>query len=424
MDSPNHKEHIISMMEGMRLDLDSKSADIAEIKSNLALLTSYIIGAANKQANSPSEQNNGAKDVSPPRQLSAETNASQDGGNSDTLSASLTNVSHSTEPRAISSSDISGEGLRSLQGSPKPNNQNDSDSNIENAATKSPSPDNNHFLHGLSTPLANDDEITRPDSSGGVSISSSIWQIRPQTEVPSDCEPKFTVQQPEQQKPQQQQTTKVSINGVTRAIPSSIKGPDSFKKPPMPFQPGSFAPPYMKHNNAFGASATHSFHGWQGGPQPHPHFAVGPSAWHAHPAGQWQGAKHPGAFGPAAGPHAFGPFSHRYEHYATGLHAPKTRVKTCTNCGDPTHFYKHCPQRSATFNGGRPNKQFGPDGGKKCLSFFGFCKNFKECDCPNRASSFSIDRQLEFIDYMIEVNRVDSINKTAQNGIPFEPPCA
>ncbi|KAK6515388.1 hypothetical protein TWF506_007724 [Arthrobotrys conoides] len=416
MDSPNRQEHIVSMMEGMKLDLDSKAVDIAEIKDSLALLKSFILKAAADQANNQSEQDIGVKvDAPPPRPLSAKTKASKDGGNSDTLSTSLTKVSHSTELRPTTPSETSKKGVRSSQGSPKPNNHGDGGSNIEEAASKSPLFDSNHLLRGLSTSLTGDDELARPESTGGVSLDSSHWQMKPQTEVASDHAPTSTVQQP------QEQTTKVSINGVTRAIPSSIKGHNSSKKPSMPMPPGGFGPPHMRHNNGFGAPARHNMHGFQGGPQPqpHPHFNGAPPNWQAQPGAQWQGGRQPGIFNPAAGPQAYGPPAHRYNSYAAGMHAPsKFRPKTCTNCGDPAHFYKHCPQRSAGFKGGQLKKRFN---GKKCLSFFGYCRDTEDCNCPEKAFPFSIDRQTEFIDYMIEINRIDGMKAAAQTDIQFGP---
>ncbi|RVD84210.1 uncharacterized protein DFL_005972 [Arthrobotrys flagrans] len=392
MDSPTNQEHIVSLIRGMKVELDSKTADIAEIKDNLALLKSFILGAATNQAgaNKPTEHDTRAKDAS-------EKN------------------------------------LRSSEGSSKSKKLSDTENSIEKVGSMSLSIDNNHLLHGLYTPVSGgDDEITRPRSTGELSITSSHWQMQPQTEAGSDNEFKPPAHHQRQQQQLfshpdpvgQQPTTKISINGVPRAIPSTTKGSAPFNKPSIPIQPGGLAPPYMMHNRAFGPSVPQNFRSWQGGPQPQQPFAVGSSNLQVPTIGQWQSRRSPGAFGPTTFPPAFGLSAQRHNSRAPGMHPFfKPRMKSCTYCGGPTHFYKQCPQKLADFKGGRLDKQPGPNGGNKYNKPFNSHKGVHPPDRLDKSPSYPIDRQLELIDYMVALNRADDIRKAAQAAVQPGPPC-
>ncbi|KAK6356312.1 hypothetical protein TWF718_000673 [Orbilia javanica] len=378
----------------MKLELDSKAADIAEIKDNLALLRNFILGATPNQeeTSKQAEDTTEAKDASPPHPSSIETDVSKGLGHHTSIGTDPAKALLAPGACVLSLPETSEENPHSFEELSEPNNLSDSENIAERAARDPQSFDNTHSLRRLPNPASEDNEPTRPRSAG-VSTSSSHWQAQ----TAGDYRQMAVGQQP---------TTNVSINGVAKAIPSSIAGTSSFL--PYPPQPRGPAAPYMMYGHPFGAPAPPSFVGWQGGPQPQPPYLQ------ARAIGQWSDGRSLGAFGSPVVSSAFVTSVQRYNTRA-GPHAfPKARAKSCSRCGDPAHFYKHCPHKHANSKGG---KQFGTCGGKRCGGPFGPNKGgLHSLDRLDKAPPFPIDRQMELIDYMVATNRADDLRKAALAG--------
>ncbi|KAK6499710.1 hypothetical protein TWF481_010071 [Arthrobotrys musiformis] len=405
------------MIQDMRAELDSKSADIAEIKDSLVLLKNFLLGAAANQVGvtKPPEHKTGDQDV-PSRPLSTETASSKDAGNPSSIGTTLTKVSRSSAPRALSPSGPLEKNLRPSEGGSGSKNPSDVENANDKATIKPPCFGEKQLLGGLPNSESVDGGLTHPRPTDEVSTHSGHWQTKDQNTTNSSYEPNVSVGQP---------TLTISINGVPRSIPSAAKGSVPSKKPSKPAHTQGLAQPSMVPIQPNGVSAPQNFRGWQAGLHPQPPFMAGHMTLQAPFVGQWQGRKHPGAIGPAPFSSSFGPGPHRqnmrtYGGKNLGSYAStKPRMKPCTYCGDFMHFHKYCPFKLANPNFiGGVNKQIGFHGKDNSKSFgpYGLKegKRLQPLDRLDKSPSYPIDRQLELIDSIVALVREEDARKAVQ----------
>ncbi|EPS35994.1 hypothetical protein H072_10424 [Dactylellina haptotyla CBS 200.50] len=386
MESSNQDINVLSMIKDIKADLDSKTADIAEIKDSVNLLKNILLSTVTNSVDRGRQMHfqdeNKVAFHQPP------TLEDQGVDNISSVGTSLTKVSRSDSSRDMYLPGYLGKYPDPLvaAASASTNDNDDSANHIDPAWF-----DSKTIIPPKRVMSVPDTEntVSRPPSARDTISNHDHWQRRQfgQAIAPESV---GICHDP------QEFMTNVMVNGVPRSIPSALKVSAS-KKQPMGQRRETLGPsqPFV-FTRTIRASAPAKFPGWHGGaPVPFPQADLA-SKHHSRPTGDGKR----------------GSESH-------GLR--KFRPKHCTICGEGTHHYKDCPKKSTKherFDKQRLGSEAGDSSDKSSTRPSANGKG-PICRPSEKAPGYPMDRQLELINTIIV--RLEEAEQKATTDIVISP---
>ncbi|KAK6335682.1 hypothetical protein TWF696_002448 [Orbilia brochopaga] len=402
MDPSKQDPYLLSRINNIQADLDSKTTAIAEIQRDVGRLCTALLGPNGSVARS---QTYSEVSSHPARQASPyiptnNNQTAQEIDNPSSIGTSLTKVSVTGAPPvpSIKSEFNPQQSIGAYAGNAS-NNEDTSKALVLHRGYHNPTPTYQPVTHG---PPVN----TVQWQPQGLPING--MNPPAPTIVGPIVGPQFT--------------TNININGVPRSIPSSLKGSAPAKKSvlaPVRESLGPSAPVF--YGRTVRASAPAKVPNWKGGPAP-PHVSArmappvlqgpqGPAGpigpMHAiglmHPIGPVHpngltypanlihpaGLIHPGGTGHITQPPQLQP----NQQHQQQQNYRKFR-KGCANCGDITHIQKYCRKKAGEGDGKifhhRPNHPM----------------NHPVTRSSEKAPGYPIDRQFELIETILAHNRM------------------
>ncbi|EWC45310.1 hypothetical protein DRE_00709 [Drechslerella stenobrocha 248] len=371
MDNPPKQDaNILSMINDIQADLESKTNAIAEIQRDVGRLCSALLGGnipIIRQEPYPKTQNQ--LEPKAPYEFTSGTPVDRDLEDHGSVGTTLTKVSVSGTPPVPYLDPETKDGLLI----PSSVSNVDYKTGQETAySTKNPA----WYSGDVAPSTSSIDPVSAyrppPDTLSNMNCQEKIegqsTDIPPgsgHTEPPTN--PQFT--------------TQVMVNGVPRRIPSTLKVSARFKKHDLAPTRESLGPSEpISFTRTIRASAPARFSGWK------------TSTLSAHNL-----AKTPTIFESSPGPVM-------KERQASQQHnSRKSRSRACNNCGDPSHIQKHCKKKASN------QKQLGSDGG--CSADKPVFHRLQSTHQPvtrpcEKAPGYPIDRQFELIDTIQAHNRM------------------
>ncbi|KAJ6259215.1 hypothetical protein Dda_6113 [Drechslerella dactyloides] len=370
MDSPNPDSYLLSRINTIQADLDSKTVAIAEIQRDVGRLCSALLGPATTIVRSDTFSDDSShRERQAPYRLTYGNHSDREPEDPSSIGTTLTKVSITGAPP-----------LPSIKSEVNPHRLIGSSIGIVGNGGE------NHAGEASKTlTVRNADRPHTPIYESyvdGEVVDDTHWQVEGLsingTRTPA---PSVGVGGPIASPPLQP-TTQIMVNGVPRSIPSSLKGSAPVKKSALAPLRESLGPSEpVFYGRTIRATAPAKVPGWKGGPAPAQVSARVPPTIPEAPPGV------AGAERQVSQPQL----------------SRKPRGKGCANCGDVTHILKYCRKKTGK----------GPEGGENSEKMFHHRPNHpmnqpitRPCE---KAPGYPIDRQIELIETILAQTRMKQL---------------